>query len=74
MIKLNIEPYCENCEAFDPIAELNKIECCDFDPITLTEHCGITCETKVYCSRRNICKNLHNYITKEELKANGQHN
>ena len=73
MIKLNIEPYCENCEAFDPIAELNKTEYSNFDEFMI-ERTHVKCETEVRCSRKNICNCLHRYIVKEELKANGQHN
>lgn len=74
MIKLNIEPYCENCEAFDPIAETEKNEYVSYEGIYRKTLTRIECNTEVHCSRKNICNCIHRHILKEELKANGQHN
>ena len=56
MIKLDIEPYCENCAAFE--ADVKKTNAYQEDMIVLN--------TKwIRCKHRYLCRNLKNYLKRE---------
>lgn len=61
-IKLEIQPYCENCLVFAPDVE---------HPQKLCDHDYVICltDTVVRCSRRNTCAGLMRYLEKEMQKG-----
>lgn len=60
MILLNVRPYCENCEDFEPEIERTVIE--DFFGNT-------ECSTVVKCENMNKCESIMKY-----LKSSGVEN
>lgn len=61
MIKLAIEPYCENCPEFE--AKLNKIEFSYLD--RMTEH-----DTIITCEHCDKCATIYEHLKKEKENGN----
>lgn len=56
MIKLSVEPYCENCTEFTPHTER----------VTKRDASGKTiCDTDIYCGHALLCKYIASNIRKE---------
>lgn len=59
MIKLKVQPYCENCPHFEAETETHEI-CDDFKTIR--------CETTVRCSNAEKCERIKNHLRNEERR------
>lgn len=61
-IKLEVQPYCENCVIFD--ADVER-------PTKLYSYNMTLCQTDtvVRCSRRNTCAGIKRYLEKEMQKG-----
>lgn len=60
MIKLEIQPYCERCEIFDPDIERPEKYCMKAGgQVTISRT-----DTIVRCSRRKLCEGLKRYLEK----------
>lgn len=55
MITLEIEPYCENCSTFDPVAETQEI---------YADNEIIYTDTKISCIHKEMCKNVARQASK----------
>ena len=75
MIRVEVQPYCENCRVFEadvekPVVSYEKV----IDPINLG---GVTTvvhqtDTVVRCVRRNQCENIKRFLERQEKeKADG---
>ena len=60
MIKLELEPYCQNCPNFEPDTEILTIQDYDSDPIRY--------DTFIKCENANKCKNMMRYLQNEVKK------
>ena len=62
MIKLDIQPYCENCLMFEADVEKPaRMYGCD----GIREAAIIQTDTIVRCSRRKLCEGLKRHLEKE---------
>lgn len=64
MIRLEIQPYCDNCLNFDPDVKEPQRFYCGSDAVSQTD-------TVIRCSHRNECERLLRYLknaTKEEIE------
>lgn len=57
MIELRVENYCQNCDEFEPVAEVMK----SYD-IAMEDKEGLT---KVSCKHAHRCSELIRYLKKE---------
>ena len=60
MIKLELEPYCQNCPNFEPRVEVHTIECGFGDLVRY--------DTFIKCENAHKCKNMMRYLQMEEKK------
>lgn len=60
MIKLDIQPYCEDCTVFDPDVERPQK--------AYTTEGVILSDTVVRCCRRKTCERIKRYLEKEITK------
>ena len=58
MIKLEIEDYCHDCQAFDPEVEGSIVYCTDHEVYHRTH-------TIVRCKAHKLCKRLVGYLKKQ---------
>lgn len=63
MIKLEVQPYCQNCLVFDPDVE-HPVRAC-----TVFGDDVITSDTIIRCSRRKTCAGIKRYLEKELSKG-----
>lgn len=61
MIKLNIEPFCENCPYFEPDVEKAEIRSL-FNSMENESIDFIYRDTIIRCEKRSICENIKNYL------------
>ena len=61
MIRLEVEPYCEDCLVFDPDVESPQKVYCGCDLVSKTV-------TIVRCSYRNRCAGIKRYLEREMKK------
>lgn len=59
MIRLDIEGYCQDCPAFEPVANRNIAH-------GLDDYCFI--DIRVACENKDRCRAIHAYL-KEETKG-----
>ena len=62
MIKLEVEPYCEDCLIFDAEVEHARKHYFEGDFVKISD-------TVVRCSRRCICAGIKKYLEKELSKG-----
>lgn len=62
MIKLEVEPYCEDCLIFDAEVESPQKMYCGGDLVSKTD-------TIVHCSHRHTCTNLMRYLKRTLSKG-----
>lgn len=60
MFYLDIQPYCENCPAFE--ADVHKAKAESFDGKVIVS-------TTVSCERKKTCEGIKRYLEKESLKG-----
>ena len=62
MIKLDIQPYCEDCQIFEADVD---------EPIKMHSSNGeiILTDTVIRCTKRNLCHGLKRYLEKELQKG-----
>lgn len=63
MIKLEVQPYCQNCLVFDPDVEPPVRACTVFGDDVITS------DTIIRCSRRKTCAGIKRYLEKELSKG-----
>lgn len=69
MIRLEVEPYCGACLAFDPEVERPEKVYCGCDLVSVSD-------TIIYCSYRGRCAGIRRYLERElkkEENNNGEH-
>ena len=59
MINLNVQLYCDNCEAFEPEVEKTVHE--DF-------YGNSKCHTEITCKNKSKCENIMQYLQKERKR------
>ena len=60
MIKLDVKPYCHNCDGFSPVANTEKLYTLANEPILR--------ETTVRCEHARKCEAMYKHILKESSK------
>lgn len=63
MIKLEVQPYCQNCLVFDPDVEAPVRACNMYGDDVYTS------DTIIRCSRRKTCAGIKRYLEKEISKG-----
>lgn len=61
MIRLAVEPYCEDCLVFDPDVDRLQKMCCGDDLVSRTD-------TIIRCSYRYRCAGIKRYLEREMKK------
>lgn len=56
-IKLDIQPYCENCDEFEPVKDIGITFYADNDNQALSSFC-----TRVFCKHEKRCKEIAKHI------------
>ena len=59
-IRLDVQPYCENCPGFEADVDKNKLEMLSDFKVADVIH-----ETTVRCKRRKTCEGIKRYLEKE---------
>lgn len=62
MIKLEVEPYCEDCLIFDAEVESPQKYYCGCDLVSQTD-------TIIHCSHRSTCASLMRYLKRTLSKG-----
>lgn len=61
MIRLEVEPYCENCLIFKPEVEPPQKRYCGCNLIAVSD-------TVIYCQLRGTCAGIARYLKREMQK------
>ena len=64
MIKLIVEPYCQECPRFEAVSKTETLHA--FDPVRMFDTTFV--ETKITCEYASECKKMYDYLTKQYNK------
>ena len=68
MIRIEVQPYCENCRVFE--ADVEKPEVTFMDSPYSHERLTHQTDTVVRCVRRKQCENIKRYLEQQQAKEN----
>lgn len=64
MIKLKVEPYCQECSRFEALSKTEVMHA--WNPVAMYDTSFV--ETTITCEHAADCKRMYDYLTKQHTK------